>query len=1295
MTISRTYQWYRHATSDPTASPVAISGATSAAYVTVTADITKYLHMKETATNSKGSATATSNVIGPVIAAGATYSPAAGTIAPYTGTLHGNRPLEPRIVKRSEQEIYDGEIVSMNAMHQLMHDTLPQTIAVANGLWSAASTWSNGVPTAGMTAHIPSAFDVMYDLESSAQLKYIMVHGKLRWDASKDTKLVCDTIHTGPASYFEMDVQVESTVPGKPRADVVFIGDAPGSSARLGLMTMGKVKIRGAQKPEKVDLGVDPAAGAQTLTVKAGVDISKWRVGDEICILSRDATGSGPDPQYTGPTQYGERNSNINNQYSGDPNNFKKSHDEIRTITGIAGQQITISAPLTWAHPTRTTTRNLPKTPATPAPGFTAGQPVSIPPRVTNLSRSIRFSSGGSPLSDNQKRAHIMFMASDQIDVRYAEAKNMGRTDTNATLWISEPKWNPLYPDLYFHNTVYTDNSLAQDLGNPNNVRGRYAWHCHGTGVFGDGPRFSRNMCVFKGLTAWAPQNEVPIPGWAITHHNSRLSINNCVVYNVRGAGIISESGSEIGQWMDNTVSWARGDGYRPYWGGRQREQPNHYGHGGVAYENQSRAVLQQGNEFTSCHYGWVYSIRSQLSTNGYGLPSGQDPVSVRHAFPFNMSNGGGDMPDRETYGKGNAQIPDLNFCTGVDFDEFFRVDHRVEVQRGDPTAMIAVGWKAYGGNRVINMDNYTYKYFFRDFAYWGGGGGDVTFIGTRTSIFGWKNGIVEGFNNLVASGSQANFGPGWIDIATNLTQTNDSNPNGHNIKDSTGWPTVTPSVTISTGVNNYRLAISPQNPYITFTGRMTDAYSPGGRHWPEFQEPSYDGSGNVIDVPPTDANPGYAGVEMYKTPARRFVELNGCYQVGGNWFVPCWVSTVDWGTFKHFVFKIDVPMLNTADWPAGFLAKHTITPVAPTYPLLPEDTEKPFAVASPPSNSSAPYIYGAAIDGFVIECDPGAWSAKPNDVDWYGFVWKRAGTAIAGAEGRTYKLTTADVGQAIVCEVTAYNSGGKSPPATTAAVTPKAAYTGKTPDQIFGSALRNYWIVDGPDMTKQIYGLDAKSPGVALGNGNHVEGWAGEILKTPTVTGAGSLDQFNTQANLDPHGWTDKSRTIETGPTPFDPVTNIGGGRVWMDLGSGNEPMHFWLVVRRSLLDQNGNNGNGGQVLMAGGHSTYIPGPGTDPQQNKLYNDAGNNGRVISSAFSKGSAGIVYHGRNSIGSHAGLNNSISTVANGGSIPTREVNIGGYNNCWIGFKAFYWVNSDTITAQQHADMQAYLAHRYL
>lgn len=90
------------------------------------------------------------------------------------------------------------------------------------------------------------------------------------------------------------------------------------------------------------------------------------------------------------------------------------------------------------------------------------------------------------------------------------------------------------------------------------------------------------------------------------------------------------------------------------------------------------------------------------------------------------------------------------------------------------------------------------------------------------------------------------------------------------------------------------------------------------------------------------------------------------------------------------------------------------------------------------PSNSVAPAITGTAQEGQTLTCSTGTWSGSPS----YTYQWKRNGSNITSATNSTYTLVTADVGQNILCTVTATNFVG-SATANSNTVVPISAFTG------------------------------------------------------------------------------------------------------------------------------------------------------------------------------------------------------------------------------------------------------------
>jgi len=89
------------------------------------------------------------------------------------------------------------------------------------------------------------------------------------------------------------------------------------------------------------------------------------------------------------------------------------------------------------------------------------------------------------------------------------------------------------------------------------------------------------------------------------------------------------------------------------------------------------------------------------------------------------------------------------------------------------------------------------------------------------------------------------------------------------------------------------------------------------------------------------------------------------------------------------------------------------------------------------PVNTVAPALSGTAQEGQTLTCSTGTWTGTPTIT--YSYQWKRNGSNIGSATNSTYTLVTADVGQSILCTVTATNGAG-SVNADSNTVTPTSA---------------------------------------------------------------------------------------------------------------------------------------------------------------------------------------------------------------------------------------------------------------
>ena len=85
--------------------------------------------------------------------------------------------------------------------------------------------------------------------------------------------------------------------------------------------------------------------------------------------------------------------------------------------------------------------------------------------------------------------------------------------------------------------------------------------------------------------------------------------------------------------------------------------------------------------------------------------------------------------------------------------------------------------------------------------------------------------------------------------------------------------------------------------------------------------------------------------------------------------------------------------------------------------------------VLGPPANTSLPSVRGTMLSGSVVTADPGSWTGRESIS--FSYRWLRCNAqggecvSIAGATGRTYRLTSADVNHRMRFNVTARNAVG------------------------------------------------------------------------------------------------------------------------------------------------------------------------------------------------------------------------------------------------------------------------------
>jgi hypothetical protein len=164
---------------------------------------------------------------------------------------------------------------------------------------------------------------------------------------------------------------------------------------------------------------------------------------------------------------------------------------------------------------------------------------------VANLSRNIVISSENTSVTSisgdyRKPRGHLMFMHNLNVDLKYVEANNLGRTDKSIIL----DDWD------------FSDLDAKQNTGQPvpnggKNPRGRYSFHFHRGGldesVFPAKPITPLpNPAIVEGCVVNTD------PGWGYVNHSARVNFIRNVSYNVVGGAFNTEAGNETGAFIEN-----------------------------------------------------------------------------------------------------------------------------------------------------------------------------------------------------------------------------------------------------------------------------------------------------------------------------------------------------------------------------------------------------------------------------------------------------------------------------------------------------------------------------------------------------------------------------------------------------------------------------------------------------------------------------------------------------------------------------------------------------------------------
>ena len=380
--------------------------------------------------------------------------------------------------------------------------------AAASGDWSSTSTWGGSLPANDDRVLIPNGITVTVDSMIAEELKSVRIDngGKLQFATNVNTELRTEYLFSSMMATLEIGTSTNK-VSSNVKANLVF-AERGGTTSSFdperfapGAVLMGTTTMHGADKTSWLTLQTHPSAGATQFVLSTAP--TGWQVGDKLVV-------AGTDP--------------ITNASISNTSEFEK--DEVVTISAISGNTVTFTPALVRDHKAPT-------------------QASDLDVHVANLSRNIAVSSENTSVSSisgefHKPRGHLMFMHTLNVDLKYVEANNLGRTDKSIIL----DDWN--FEDLDANQN--TGQAIPNGGKNP---RGRYSIHFHRGGL---------DVSVFpaKPITPLPTPAKVEgcvvnnDPGWGFVNHSARADFIRNVSYNVAGGAFNTEAGNETGSFIEN-----------------------------------------------------------------------------------------------------------------------------------------------------------------------------------------------------------------------------------------------------------------------------------------------------------------------------------------------------------------------------------------------------------------------------------------------------------------------------------------------------------------------------------------------------------------------------------------------------------------------------------------------------------------------------------------------------------------------------------------------------------------------
>ncbi len=426
------------------------------------------------------------------------------------------------------------------ALFDLVKDADATHTAVASGNWGDPKTWDRGVPGAGARVIIPAGLTVTVEgVHDNERLDWLRVDGTLRFDPAADAALKVVTLVGNVGSMIEIGTEKERIHADKTAR--LILGDRGERDDALrqrdpfdlsgGLISHGHVRIFGAEYTSHAVPTAVPHVGDNEVRFAAAP--KGWKVGDQLLFPGLDRQENGRDVGV--------------DPWTGRELPVGQHEDEERTVRSISadGKDVTFDKPLAYQH------------------GDIYGFADAVP--VGNLSRNVVIESENT--EKVSRRAHVMFMHTQDVVIDSALFRELGRTNVEGEL--TSPR--------------VADGKLEE--GSDANTIGRYAVHFHirWGATYHQQPFIVRN-CAVDGS-----------PKLGIVNHGGYGLVDDNVTYRVRGSHFFTENGSEIGRFKGNLAVRSNGtdgdDDGVPVPAKHAYNHPLNIGHGGHGFWLQGGGV--------------------------------------------------------------------------------------------------------------------------------------------------------------------------------------------------------------------------------------------------------------------------------------------------------------------------------------------------------------------------------------------------------------------------------------------------------------------------------------------------------------------------------------------------------------------------------------------------------------------------------------------------------------------------------------------------------------------------------